>query len=88
MGDGSIVADDPGLNAELNEVLNLNEARLRNRRKAVLDAFKATLEKRGTLKRAILLKWRQDWNGESQAGELRELCQIVVYWLQKRLARA
>lgn len=87
-GDGQIVSDDPDFNTELNEVLNLNEPRLRNRRKAVLDAFKATLTKRRNLNRATLLKWLREWNGEPQAGELREFCQVVVYWLRKRLARA
>jgi uncharacterized protein (TIGR02646 family) len=87
LGNGRIVSDDPNFDAELNEVLNLNAARLMNSRKAVLDTFKATLDKRGNLKRATLLKWLRDWNGESQAGELREFCQVVVYWLRKRLAR-
>ena len=88
LGDGRVASDDPAFDAELNDVLNLNEAGLRNRRKAVLDAFKDTLTKRGPLKRATLQKWLQDWNGDSQAGNLREFCQVVVYWLQKRLARA
>lgn len=87
LGDGRIVSDHADFDAELNDVLNLNEAKLRNRRKAVLDAFKGTLAKRGNLKRATLLKWLQDWNGDSQVDNLREFCQVVVYWLQKRLAR-
>jgi uncharacterized protein (TIGR02646 family) len=87
-GDGRIVSDNLAFDAELNEVLNLNEAFLRNSRKAVLDAFKDRLRKRGRLPRAALLKWAQDWNGESDAAELREFCQVVVYWLRKRLARA
>ncbi len=89
LGDGRITSDDQALDTELNDVLNLNEAGLRNQRKAVLDAFKATLTKRGkNLKRASLLKWLQDWNGDLDAGSLKQFCQIVVYWLQKRLARA
>ncbi len=32
-----MASDDPDFNQELNVVLNLNEARLRNNRKATLD---------------------------------------------------
>jgi uncharacterized protein (TIGR02646 family) len=85
-GDGRIVSDNLAFSAELNDVLNLNEAFLRNSRKAVLDAFTAELGKR-RLPRAVLLKRAREWNGETDAGELREFCQVVVYWLQKRLAR-
>jgi uncharacterized protein (TIGR02646 family) len=87
-GDGRIVSDDAAFDEELNEVLNLNEAFLRNSRKAVLDAFKSRLRKRGPLSRSTLTQWLSDWNGESRPGELREFCQVVVYWLRKRLARA
>ena len=85
-GDGRIVSDNLAFSAELNDVLNLNEAFLKNSRKAVLDAFTSELGKRH-LPRATLLKWARDWNGETDTGELREFCQVVVYWLQKRLAR-
>ena len=34
-----MASDDPDFNQELNVVLNLNEARLRNNRKATLDAI-------------------------------------------------
>jgi uncharacterized protein (TIGR02646 family) len=87
-GDGRIVSNDPIFDAELSEVLNLNLPFLVNNRKAVLDAFKGGLAKRGNLSRALLEKWLQDWNGESSIGELRPYCQVVVYWLRKRLSRA
>ena len=86
-GDGQIASDNAAFDAELNEVLNLNEAYLRNSRKEVLEAFKRALEKRGHLSRATIVKWAKDWNGELDGGELREFCQVVVYWLRKRLAR-
>ena len=87
-GDGRISSDSRVFDIELNEILNLNEASLRYRRKAVLDAFSNSLAKRGHLPRATLLRWVQDWNGELHTGELREFCQIVVYWLRKKLVRA
>jgi uncharacterized protein (TIGR02646 family) len=86
-GDGTIISDNPLFNAELNEVLNLNEGRLRNNRKAVLDAFHRTLCKWGSLQRHTLENLLADWNGDSHNGDLREYCQIVVYWLRKRLRR-
>jgi uncharacterized protein (TIGR02646 family) len=87
-GDGTIVSDDPTLNAELDEVLNLNASRLCNNRKAVLDAFHRSLSKWGKLQRHTLENLLADWNGNPDGGELREYCQIVVYWLRKRLARS
>jgi len=87
-GDGRIVSDNPTFDTELNDVLNLNGAFLKNNRKATLDAFRDTLIKRGTLPRVTLEKLLRDWNGESHTGELRPFCQVVVYWLRKRLARA
>jgi hypothetical protein len=61
---------------------------LKNNRKAVLEAFKAALVKRGNLPRPTLERWLRERNGEVDAGELEPFCQILVYWLRKRLARA
>jgi uncharacterized protein (TIGR02646 family) len=87
VGDGRISSDDPVFAAELDIVLNLNQRLLVNDRRAVLDAFAAAMPSRGPLQRATLKKWLLDWNGESTDGELRPFCQVVVYWLRKRLAR-
>jgi hypothetical protein len=88
VSDGRIVSDDKAFDAELNEVLNLNQAFLRNNRKETLKGFLAALDKRGQWPRAALEGWLQQWNGESGAGELQPFCQVVVYWLRKRLLRA
>lgn len=85
--DGTVASDNPAFNAELNNVLNLNEGRLCNNRKAVLDAFCTTLAKWGNLQRHTLENLLADWTGSSRPGELREYSQIIVYWLRKRLAR-
>jgi uncharacterized protein (TIGR02646 family) len=74
--DGRIVSYDLAFDAELNDVLNLNYARLRNNRREVLEAFTLTLEKRGTLSQTTLERWLREWNGESQAGQLRPFCQV------------
>ena len=80
--DGSIASSDPTIDSELNTILNLNVAFLRENRKAVLDAFLATLGRR-SLTREQVRKHIADWNGEN-GGSLREYCQVVIYWLQKK----
>ena len=85
--DGTTESDDPTLNREINDVLNLNLPFLKNNRKAALEGFKAALDKRGTLQRPTLERLLRDWNGESHSNFLRPYCQVVVYWLRKRLAR-
>ena len=85
---GRIVSDDAAFNSELENVLNLNAAFLKNNRKATLDGFHQALSKRGELQRITLERWLCDWNGETHTNELRPFCQVVVYWLRKRLARA
>lgn len=87
-GDGRIVSNDPVFDAEINDVLNLNLAFLRNNRKATLTAFQDGLAKRGPLRRKELEKWLLWWNGESHSGELEPFCQVIIYWLRKRLARS
>ena len=87
-GDGTITSDDVRFNGELNETLNLNTKFLKNNRKATLDAFKMTLDKRGQPPPLTLERWLREWNGETRAGELQPFCQIVVYWLRKRISQA
>jgi uncharacterized protein (TIGR02646 family) len=86
-GDGRIFSVDPVFDTELNDVLNLNLPFLKRNRKATLTAFQDGLARRGPLQRAELEKWLRQWNGESETGELREFCQVVVFWLRKRLNR-
>lgn len=83
LGDGRIESTDIIINNDLDKVLNLNWARLVSNRKAVLEAFKQRLEG-GNLNAAQELK---KWDG-SHAGDLPEFAQVMVFWLQKRLARA
>jgi len=88
-GDGTIFSNNEAFDKELNEVLNLNVAFLVSNRKAVLDSFKMILtKKRGTLQKATLEKWLKEWSGEANTGTLKPYCQVIVYWLKKRLKRA
>ena len=86
-GNGRISSTDAAFDAELNDVLNLNLAFLVNNRLATLTAFQGALAKRGELSRPTLEKWLRQWNGESNSRELLPFCQVVIYWLRKRLAR-
>lgn len=86
--DGSIRSDDAGFDAELEDVLNLNLPRLKNNRKGVLDAVLGWWrhEKgRGPVPRARFTRERDRRTGG--AGDLEPFCQVVVWWLEQRLAR-
>ena len=82
LGDGRIASDDEAINKALNDVLNLNWSRLVSNRKAVLDAFRQRLGK-GDLNAAQELR---KWDG-TQVGDLPEFAQVMVFWLEKRVAK-
>lgn len=84
LGDGTIKADDGVIDDALNTALNLNLPRLVSNRKAVLAAFQQRLQDRRRVDPARELA---KWDGR-ESGELPEFAQVVVYWLQKRQARA
>ena len=86
---GEIASSDAQFNAELTGILNLNAPFLVNNRKYVLDGLAAFLSTRGavTLKRGELEKLIKEWSGHG-GGDLREYCQVIIYWLQKRLRRS
>ena len=84
LGDGTIKADDAVIDEALNAVLNLNLPRLVSNRKALLAAFQQRLQDGRRVDPARELP---KWDGR-EPGELQEFAQVVVYWLQKRQARA
>ena len=88
--DGSIRSDDLTFDAQLCQVLNLNLAELKNRRKGVLDAVlewwrreKAKVQDRVPRSRLVRERNRQI----PQTGELNPYCQVAVWWLDQRLKR-
>lgn len=83
LGDGTIGSDDAAVKGEINTVLNLNLPRLVSNRRGLLMAFQERLEKGYRLDPARELS---KWDGR-QPGDLPEFAQVVVYWLQKKLAR-
>jgi len=85
LGDGKVVSNDCQFNKEINEVLNLNEEALVGNRKAVLKAFrKGLIQKQPS--DADIRKELRKWNGDN-GGELEPFCQVVVYYLRKKIDR-
>ncbi len=84
---GEVASNDTHFDAELTAVLKLNLPFFVNNRKAMLDGFTAALRRKGAvpLKRRELENLIKKWSG--QGGDLDEYCQVIIYWLQKRLRR-
>jgi uncharacterized protein (TIGR02646 family) len=84
-GGGRVTCDDATFDEEINRVLNLNAKHLVNERRDTLDLFKLTLGANPISKQKFE-KLLRIWNGADTDGELRPHCQVVVYWLRKRVA--
>lgn len=85
--DGEIFSDDATFNAELSNVLNLNANFLKNNRKAVLDGLIRSLPKIGTISTGQWNRLLQEWNEGIDSSGLEPFCQVIVYWLRKKLNR-
>ena len=85
LGDGTIRSTDEQLDREIDRVLNLNQGNLVRNRQAVLEAFRQGLIQREPSD-AELRKELSKWNGDN-AGDLDPFCQVVVYYLQKKIAK-
>lgn len=84
--DGTIHSTIPKFDQELNEILNLNTALLKANRKALLDGFLRSIPEDGW-KNSALEKWLAEWSGDLGTKVLEPHCQVVVYWLRKRLRK-
>ncbi|MEG4626793.1 hypothetical protein Q5691_21230, partial [Microcoleus sp. w1-18aA5] len=85
LADGKVVSNDRQFDKEINEVLNLNEKALVGNRQAVLKAFrKGLIQKQPS--DADIRKELRKWNGDN-GGELEPFCQVVVYYLRKKIDR-
>jgi uncharacterized protein (TIGR02646 family) len=83
LGDGTVKSDDTQFDTEIKEVLNLNEGALVRTRKGVLEAFrKGLIQKQPS--DADIRKELSKWNGDN-GGELEPFCQVVVYYLRKKI---
>ncbi|MBS1825020.1 MAG: TIGR02646 family protein [Acidobacteria bacterium] len=84
-GSGRVSSQNQEVDKELNELLNLNAESLIAKRKAVLHALQQSLPTHPSKK--WLHRQLEYWNGGTP-GELPEFCQVVVYWLTKRISRS
>jgi hypothetical protein len=84
--DGTIESDDEEFNEQIKSVLNLNAKFLQQCRREKLQLFLESLGTEEPTRRAWEL-FLANWNGDSHNGELEPYCQIVVYWLRKRISR-
>ena len=83
--DGTIKSDDPELNRQLNEVLNLNLSRLKNSRKGVVDAILEWLRReRRPVPRRRLMQAIADRSVLYET--LGPYNQVAIWWLEKKLA--
>ncbi|NUN97883.1 MAG: TIGR02646 family protein [Candidatus Omnitrophica bacterium] len=87
LSNGEIVGTSDELNWQLNNVLNLNLPTLIENRKAALTGFLDSLRKCRDPGREHWERKKREWNGDSQTGALRPFCQVIVYWLEKRIRR-
>ncbi len=82
---GTIKSDDETFNNQLNEILNLNLAFLKNNRKVVLDALLHWYKQRKPVSPKIFENQRDKYIVEG--GELTPHYQVAVWWLQQKLRR-
>lgn len=84
--DGTIRADDPAFDAELEEVLNLNLPRIRNNRRSVLDGL---LTWWGAQRKPVSRERLENEIAARSdgAGSLAPYSQVAIWWLSQKLAR-
>ena len=90
LADGTIRADGSAAHADLDRTLNLNQAQLKNNRKAVLDAFLQAMRRKHpgtTWPDTAMMRELEDLRQPDAMGRLAEYCQVPIYWLKKRMGR-
>jgi uncharacterized protein (TIGR02646 family) len=93
-GAGEIASSDPRIHRDLCETLNLNMPRLKNNRKAVLDALIEGISRKygahDIWREAVLRKEIARWQSRSD-GKYHPYCQVALYrlerWLRARTDR-
>ncbi len=87
---GKIYSDNPIINKELNEILNLNTQTLLINRKAIIDQVKKeiiNINGRKSPWSASDIKTKIQKYESKINGKYRYLCQIVIYFLKKRIGK-
>lgn len=89
--DGTIYSDDPAINTDLNETLNLNckDGSLKKSRKQAVDALKQYLLKKqpqGQWSRTLLLRTKTEYNKLTD-GAKSEYLGILLFFIEKYLRK-
>lgn len=88
--DGRIYSEDSEIDKDLDKTLNLNceEARLKENRKATLEALKKYLYQRkdqGIWSKEYLEKIKQKFEEKDSKGQFQEYAGLIVWYLNKRI---
>jgi hypothetical protein len=82
--DGTIRANDPVFDQQLNDVLNLNLPLIKNNRSSALTALLAWWRVERPVPRARI---EREIDQRTTGGNLTPYCQVAVWWLRQRLER-
>ena len=88
-GDGTMESDDPQLDNDINNILNLNRGYLLlENRKAVINMAIADVSRRpGSRSRGELQALIDNWGRRDANGHLQPFCCVARYYLSKKLAK-
>jgi uncharacterized protein (TIGR02646 family) len=84
---GEIYSDDPDVQRDLDDTLNLNTVELTRRRNGAITGLAQRLakEKKGQWPPDLIRREVEVWRSRGDDGSFRELCQVIIYYLQKKL---
>lgn len=87
LASGEIFSTDPEIHRDLDVTLNLNNERIKPKRKAILDSLLHRLGKEapGYWPREMLERELDTWKMLDASGMYREYCQVAIYFLEKKL---
>ena len=85
--DGSIHSQDPDFDSQLDRVLNLNLASLKNRRKSVLDSVLYWWKHEKTRLKGPVPRDFIERERIRRSQSITPFCQVAVWWIDQRLAR-
>ncbi len=86
--DGTIRSSDGEFDSQLNSVLNLNAAFLKNNRKAVKNAIVKHFKTSGEWTKIQIDKVIRSYSDRNSRGQLKPYCGVATYYLKQRRARA
>ncbi len=88
LGDGTIQSSNQEFDRELNEILNLNFARLKRNRKSVMEGVHEILRRKaGVVTTSHLKRLIRVWQEKDRDGKLKEYCGVAIYYVTKKLQR-